>query len=545
MQQSFTTVRRSVPMAAAICHESTETGLAMRLTTAEDAVRSIPDGATVIIGGSGAGHALPQMFIDTLADVYRRDGTPRDLTTVRVVGIGDFADRGFSQLALPGLMRRTIGSNIGNEPRLGALIEAGDVEAYSFPQGVLSQLCREIAAGRPGLVTSVGLDTYVDPRHTGGKQGNAIEDLVEVIELRGEEWLFFHAFPIDFAVIRGSTIDEDGNLTMDDEAVRGEMLAMAMAARNSGGRVIAQAKRLTTAKSLPARSVVVPGALIDLAYLDPEQTQTYATVDSPYLSGALRRPPTDADDPPPLDVRKAIARRSLLEFRPGDICNLGFGISQMIGAIAWEEGIDDRLVLTVEQGIFGGVPIAGNEGGAGFNFQAMIDQPYMFDFYDGGGLDIASLSFAQVDARGNVNVHKFPGRLRGPGGFPNISSRTGRLCFVGTLTASGLKVDIADGRLGIVKEGGLLKFVEKVDEVSFSGAMANRRGQHVLYITERAVFELGDGHITLIEIAEGLDPQTDVIDHMGLTPRESDSLRTMDSRVFAEGTMDLSRRFGN
>ena len=515
----------------------------MRLLSPAEAVRAVPDGATVIIGGSGAGHSLPQLFIDTLAEVFRAEGAPRDLTTVRVVGIGDFADRGFSQLAIPGLMRRTIGSNIGNEPRLGELVEKGDVEAYSFPQGVLSQLCREIAAGRPGLVTSVGLDTYVDPRHTGGKQGSATEDLVEVVELGGEEYLFFRAFPIDVAVIRGSTIDQDGNLTMDDEVVKGEMLAMAMAAKNSGGIVIAQAKRLAAAKSLPARSVVVPGALVDIAYLDPDQTQTYITAHSPYYSGALRRPVTDAGDPPRLDVRKVIARRSLLEFGPGDICNLGFGISQMIGAIAWEEGIAEDLVLTVEQGIFGGVPVAGNEGGAGFNFQAMIDQPYMFDFYDGGGLDIASLSFAQIDAKGNVNVHKFPGRLRGPGGFPNISAHTGRICFVGTLNTSGLEIAVSDGRLRIDSEGTMPKFVDKVDEVSFSGAMASRRGQRVRYITERAVFELGEGRVTLIEVAEGVDPGGDVIAHMGFEPEVADDMAIMDPRVFAEGVMGLAADF--
>jgi propionate CoA-transferase len=516
----------------------------MRLVNASEAVRAVPDGATVIIGGSGAGHALPQLFIDTLADVFLEEGAPRDLTTVRVVGIGDFADRGFSQLALPGLMRRTIGSNIGNEPRLGELVEKGDIEAYSFPQGVLSQLCREIAAGRPGLVTAVGLDTYVDPRQTGGKQGPATEDLVEVVELAGQEWLFYRAFPIDVAVIRGSTIDEDGNLTMEDEAIRGEMLAMAMAARNSGGTVIAQAKRLAASGSLPARSVIVPGALIDLAYLDPEQTQTYATAYSPYYSGAMRRPATDPGEPPALDVRKVIARRSLLEFEPGDICNLGFGISQLIGAVAWEEGIADRLVLTVEQGIFGGVPIAGNEGGAGFNYQAMIDQPYMFDFYDGGGLDIASLSFAQVDAGGNVNVHKFEGRLRGPGGFPNISARTGRICFVGTLTARGLRLGFSDGRIHIESEGSLAKFVESVDEVSFSGAMARQRGQRVRFITERAVFELDEGRVALIEVAEGLDPEADVIAHMGFVPDVSPNLTAMDPRVFAEGPMGLAADFG-
>jgi propionate CoA-transferase len=216
----------------------------------------------------------------------------------------------------------------------------------------------------------------------------------------------------------------------------------------------------------------------------------------------------------------------------------------MIGAVAWEEGIADRLVLTVEQGMFGGVPVAGNEGGAGFNYQAMIDQPYMFDFYDGGGLDIASLSFAQIDARGNVNVHKFPGRLRGPGGFPNISARTGRINFVGTLTTSGLEVEVADGRLRIVSEGSLSKFVETVDEVSFSGAMANERGQQVRYITERAVFELGEGKVSLIEVAEGLDPEDDVIAHMGFKPDVSDDLTTMDPRVFAEGPMGLADSFG-
>ena len=375
-----------------------------------EAVGLVRDGATVVVGGSGAGHALPQRFIDELATVFEETGKPRDLTTVRIVGIGDFADRGFSQLGLPGLMKRTIGSNIGNEPRLGALVEANELESYSFPQGVLSQLMREIAAGRPGLVTHVGLGTYVDPRQTGGKQNaRTTDDLVEVVTIRGREWLLFHAFPIDVAVIRATTADEDGNLTMEGEAVQGEMLAMAMAARNSGGIVIAQVRQLATRGSLRMRDVRVPGALVDYVYVDPDQWQTYITRDSPYYAGALRRP-VRPEPPLPLDVRKIIARRSLLEFPRGAICNLGFGISQLIGRVAWEEGITDQLVLTVEQGIFGGVPVAGNEGGAGFNYQAMIDQPYMFDFYDGGGLDIASLSFAEVDAAGQ---RQRP-RVRGP-----------------------------------------------------------------------------------------------------------------------------------
>jgi propionate CoA-transferase len=514
----------------------------MQVVDVPAAVRLVPDGATLLIGGSGAGHAVPQRFIDELADVFQCDGHPRDLTTVRVVGIGDFADRGFSQLALPGLMRRTIGSNIGNEPRLGAMVEAGELEAYSFPQGVLSQLCREIAAGRPGLVTHVGLGTYVDPRQTGGKQNErTTDDLVEVVTLRGREWLLYHAFPIDVAVIRGTTADEDGSLTMEDEAIQGEMLAMAMAARNSGGIVIAEVRQLAARGALPMRDVKVPGALVDYVYVDPDQRQTYATRYSPYYAGAVRRPaPGPEADPVPLDVRKVLARRSLLEFRAGDICNLGFGVSQGIGAIAFEEGIADQLVLTVEQGIFGGVPVAGNEGGAGFNYQALLDQPSMFDFYDGGGLDVTSLSFAEVDADGNVNVHAFEGRLRGPGGFPNITARTRKVCFVGTLTTGGLELDLSAGRPRIVAEGSVQKFVPRVREVTFSGALARERGQDVRYITERAVFALAERGLMLVEVAEGIDVRRDVVERMGFKPAVAEPLGTIDPRVYAPGLMGLA-----
>ena len=514
-----------------------------KVISVRDAVGVLEDGDTLLIAGSGAGHAVPQRFIDELAAVYQAEGRPRDLTTVRVVGIGDFAQRGFSQLGLPGLMRRTIGSNIGNEPDLGRLVEDNQLESYSFPQGVLSQLTREIAAGRPGLVTKIGLGTYVDPRQTGGKQNaRTTEDLVEVVTLRGEEWLLFHAFPIDVVVIRGTTADEDGNVTMEGEAVQGEMLSMAMAARNSGGKVIAQVRQLARRGSLPLRDVKVPGALVDHVYVDPGQWQTYITQDSPYYAGRLRRPP--ADEPPlPLDVRKIIARRSLLEFSRGAICNLGFGISQLIGRVAWEEGVTDQLVLTVEQGIFGGVPVAGNEGGTGFNYQAMIDQPAMFDFYDGGGLDIASLSFAEVDAQGNVNVHAFEGRVRGPGGFPNISARTGRINFVGTLTAQGLELAIDSSGVRVLREGTLPKFVPEVRQISFNGTLARERGQRVRYVTDRAVFALEDDGLALIEVAPGIDVERDVLGRMGFRPKVAEQLRTTDSRVYADGPMGLAADF--
>jgi propionate CoA-transferase len=276
--------------------------------------------------------------------------------------------------------------------------------------------------------------------------------------------------------------------------------------------------------------------------VDPDQWQTYITRDSPYYDGRLRKPVTD-EPPLPLDVRKIIARRSLLEFPAGAICNLGFGISQVIGRVAWEEGITDQLVLTVEQGIFGGVPVAGNEGGAGFNYQAMIDQPDMFGFYDGGGLDIASLSFAEVDAHGNVNVHAFEGRVRGPGGFPNISARTPRLNFVGTLTAQGLKLDISEAGVRIEQEGSLHKFVPSVREVSFNGHLARERGQQVRYITDRAVFALDDDGLVLIEIAPGVDLERDVFGQMGFRPRIADDMRTTDPRVYASGPMGLAADF--
>jgi propionate CoA-transferase len=292
---------------------------------------------------------------------------------------------------------------------------------------------------------------------------------------------------------------------------------------------------------LPLRDVKVPAAIIDHVYVDPEQWQTYITRDSPYYAGVLRRP-VRPEPPLPLDVRKIIARRSLLEFPPGAICNLGFGISQLIGRVAWEEGITDQLVLTVEQGIFGGVPVAGNEGGAGFNYQAMIDQPDMFGFYDGGGLDVASLSFAEVDAEGNVNVHAFEGRVRGPGGFPNISARTGKINFVGTLTARGLEIEIKDG-VRITSEGSLGKFVARVREVSFNGHLARERGQQVCYITERAVFVLDDDGLVLTEVAPGIDVERDVLGQMGFRPRVAEELRPMDRRLYATGPMGLAADF--
>lgn len=515
----------------------------MRLVSVGEAVDLVDDEATVLIVGAGGGLVVPQLFIDKLAETYKSTGRPKGLTTVRVVGIGDWGDRGFSQLALPGLMKRTIGSNIGNEPRLGELVRKNELESYSLPQGVLAQLVREIAGGRPGLVTRTGLHTFVDPRQTGGKQNSSTtEDLIEVVQLRDDEYLFYHTFPIDVAVIRATTADEDGNLTMEDEVFEGEMLASAMAAHNCGGIVIAQVKQVAARCTLRARDVRVPGALVDYVYTDPAQRQTYVTSYSPYYSGALRRPASATADVR-LDIRKIIARRALLEFQPGDIVNLGFGISMGIGAVAWEEGIADKLALTVEVGVFGGAPASGEDGGAGSNYQAIIDQPAMFDFYDGGGLDIASLSFAEVDQSGNVNVHSFAGRLRGPGGFPNISARTKRLCFVGALEGGGLEIELSGGAVRIRRNGSIPKFVPRVQQITFNGQLALENGQDVRFITERAVFSLTPQGVTLTEIAPGIDIERDVIGRMGFEPRVQEPLKTMDSRIFRKDLMGLGEEF--
>ena len=398
---------------------------------------------------------------------------------------------------------------------------------------------REIAAGRPGLVTQVGLGTYVDPRQTGGKQNaRTTEDLVEVVTLRGREWLLFHAFPIDVAVIRGTTADEDGNLTMEGEAVQGEMLAMAMAARNSGGIVIAQVKQLADARQAAACATSkVPGALVDHVFVDPDQWQTYITQDSPYYAGALRRP-VRPEPPLPLDVaqdhRPPVAAR-VPAAAPSATSASGSASSS--ARVAWEEGITDQLVLTVEQGIFGGVPVAGNEGGAGFNYQAMIDQPYMFDFYDGGGLDVASLSFAEVDAEGNVNVHAFEGRVRGPGGFPNISARTRQDQL--RRDADGARArDRHRRRACRDRERGQRsgKFVPKVREISFNGTLARERGQQVRYITERAVFALERRRAGADRGRAGIDVERDVLGQMGFRPRVAEQLRDDGRAALRDGT---------
>lgn len=511
----------------------------MRVVTADEAVRVVESGDTVVIGGSGGGHAVPEALIEALERRFLAEGKPGALTSLHPVGLGDRQDRGVSRFSHPGMLKRIVCGTLVDSPKIEQLALANKVEAYTLPQGALSQLMREMAAGRPGLITQVGLHTFVDPRHGGGRQSEiAKDDLVELVQIDGREWLRYKPHRINVAFLRGTTADEDGNVTMEHEAICGEMISMAQATRAAGGVVIAQVKRMALRGTLPARQVKIPGMLVDLVVVDPEQRQTYHSVYNPVYAGEVKAPASSIA-PMALDPRKVIARRAALELVPGAVCNLGSGVSTGIATVGAEEGILDEVVLTNEQGLIGGAPVSGNEVGASRNFWAMVDQPYQFDFYDGGGLDIAFLSFAEVDAACNVNVSRFANKIVGPGGFINISQGAKKMVFSGTFTAGGLKLEWPDGLMRVVGEGRERKFVNQLVQRTYSGAFARERGQQVVYVTERAVFHAVDGELMLVEIAPGADLERDVLAHMEFRPRISPDLKRMDARLFQEAPMGL------
>ncbi len=510
----------------------------MKVVTFEKAVSYIHNGDTVLIGGSGGGHAIPEALIVALEQRYLKENNPKNITLLHPVGVGDNISQGVGHLAHPGLVKRIVTGALVNSPAFQVRADEDTVEAYTLPQGALSELMREMAAGRPGLFSQVGLHTFVDPRINGGRQSKcAVEDLVELKVIDGKEWIFYKPYQVDIAFLRGTTADEDGNVTMEREAIFGEMLSMAQAAHRNGGIVIVQVARIAQRGTLAAKNVKIPGMLVDLVVVDPHQRQTYQMEYSPAYAGEIKVP-LDEITPLPLDPRKIIARRAALELSPGAICNLGSGVSTGIAAIAAEEGIVDSIVLTNEQGLIGGVPSA--DAGAAVNYTSIIDQPYQFDFYDGGGLDLAFLSFAQVDKVGNVNVSRFNGHIIGVGGFINISQCAKKVIFSGTFTAGNLEMSWPGGKTVIHKEGKHKKFPAMVEQVSYSGPFAEERGQEALYITERAVFRRGKEGIELIEIAPGIDVDRDILAHMDFRPGISSDLKLMDERIFLDKPMDLA-----
>ncbi|MFZ2960887.1 MAG: malonate decarboxylase subunit alpha [Candidatus Ozemobacteraceae bacterium] len=516
-----------------------------KIVSVEDAVGAIPNGAVLAAAGF-VGNGTPEEVLIALEKSFLERQRPRDLTLLFSSGLGDAKDRGLNRLAHPGLLKRVIAGHYGLMPKIGRMALDNAFAAYNLPQGILTNLYRAVAGRSPGVFSKVGLGTFADPRIEGGKvNSKAIDDLIECVSLNGEEYLFMKSFPINVAIIRATTADPHGNLTMEKEVLTLDTLDMALAVRASGGIVIAQVERIAETGTLNSRLVKVPGILVDYVVVArPENhMQTYATHYSPVFSGEIRAP-IGSITPLPFDERKVIARRAALELSRRAIINLGIGVPEGVAAVAQEESILDQIIMTVEPGIIGGIPAGGLDFGASVNAEAVIGMPDQFNFYDGGGLDLACLGMAECDAFGNVNSSRFNNRLAGCGGFINISQNARTVLFVGTMTAGGLEVAVKDNKLRIIQEGKVRKFVSQVQQITFSGAFGSTSGQKILYLTERCVFELRHGKLHLIEVAPGIDIEREILAQMDFRP-EISSVKEMDVAIFTNAPMGIRHRMSS
>lgn len=501
-----------------------------KIVPVEDAIALVQDQDTIAVSGYGT-NGVPEKLLSGIEASFDTDSTPSNLTLVYAGGIGDGDARGLNRLGAEGLLRRVIGGHYGLIPKIEKLAVEEKIEAYNLPEGVITHLYRDIAAGKPGTLSNVGLGTFVDPRIEGARVNKrATEDIVELVEMNGRESLFFKGFPINIGIIRGTTADSEGNITVEKESLRLECLAIAMAARNSGGIVICQVERVAEARSLDARRVRIPGMLVDCVVVaEPEfHMQTYNSQYNPALSGEMRAPLAEVKRLP-LDEKKIVARRAAMELTPQSVVNLGLGLPSLIGSIANEEKISDEITLTVDPGVFGGVPMGGYDFGASMNFSASIDHPNQFDFIDGGGLDGAYLGFAECDGQGNINASRFSGRVSGCGGFINISQNSKTVVFVGTFTSGGFKAEVRDGKISIIQEGRFNKFTDQVSQITFSGSVAAAAGKRVIYVTERCVFALREDGLELVEVAPGVDLKTQILDLLPFSPVIFDPKPMLDS----------------
>jgi propionate CoA-transferase len=516
-----------------------------KIVTADEAIALIRDGDTLASTGfvqTGFAEAL----LSALERRFLASGSPRNLTLFAAAGQGDGKTLGLNHLGHAGLLRRVVAGHWGRMPKVGQLALDNQIQAYNLPQGIICQLFRDLAAGRPGSFSKVGLHTFVDPRYGGGRISAATtKDIVSVVEVDGEEWLFYKVGAVNVAFVRGTTADTFGNISMEREALTLNNLAMAMAAKNSNGIVIAQVERIAERNGLLPRQVKIPGILVDCVVV-AEPNQHLQTLVTPYnaaYAGEFRVPQASLVSTP-LTERKIIARRAAFELPPNGIINLGVGMPEGVATVAKEERISHLLTLTVESGLIGGIPSTGGDFGTGVNMDAVIDENQQFDFYDGGGLDMACLGMAECDAAGNVNVSRFGGRLTGAGGFINISQNARLVVFVGTFTGNGLKIAVNDGKLQIVQEGRQRKFLKQVEQITFNGQYAHDRGKPVFYVTERCVFRRARGGLALIEVAPGIDIERDILAHMDFQPIVGDYCE-MDARIFNPNPMGLEAELLN
>jgi propionate CoA-transferase len=513
----------------------------MQLITAAEAAKKINDKSTIGVAGMGLA-GWPEEIGRAIAKRYKDVGHPRDLNLKQGCSLGDWKYRGTTVLGEEGLVTKWCGAHIGSSFKLNELVLANKIECHCLPQGVIINLWREIAAGRPGLVSKVGLGTFVDPRIDGGKMNSVTEsELVELIEFDGEEYLFYKSFPLDVALLRGTISDEKGNISFENEGLINEGLAVAQAAKNSGGIVIVQVEYITKAGTLKPKDVRIPGILVDYVVHATEDDACWQTEGSrfnPAFSGQIKKP-VEGIEPLPLDVRKLIARRCAMEFSRGDVVNLGIGIPTYVAKVIAEEGLSDQITMTTESGIVGGIPVPLPDFGVAYNPEAIITHGEMFDFIDGGGLNLSCLGMSEADRHGNVNVSKFNSRLFGPGGFIDITRSTNTIIFCGTFMDKAA-IEISDEGLHIINEGKINKFVSDVEQITFAGAQSGPN-QKVLYITERCVFRLTDGHMVLTEIAPGIDLQKDILDKMDFRPEiPSGGPKFMNIDIFKDTWRKLS-----